>query len=119
MIVAGLLPTRRDNYGGDPLITRAKRPPSFRDGARCDAAFQKSVSWNVVTLCVPNSIRRSGVKQWWYLTMFTWYFMIFGMVFDDVRWYLMSSTILIPHYPPSTASKLLQHAVLLPVVISI
>jgi len=40
--VAGLLRTRRSNFGGDPSTTGDKRPPNSRDGARCDAAFQKS-----------------------------------------------------------------------------
>ena len=40
VIVAGLVRTRRSNFGGDPSTTGAKRPPNSRDGARCDAAFQ-------------------------------------------------------------------------------
>ena len=71
MIVAGVLRTRRDNYGGDPSTMRAKRPPNSRDGARCDGSFKNDVSRKEVSLCVPNSTRRSGVKQWWYLTTFT------------------------------------------------
>ena len=78
MIVAGVLRTPRDNSGGDPLTTGAKHPQNSRDGARCDAAFQKNGSRKVVALCVPNSTRRSGVRQRWYLTMFTWYLMMFG-----------------------------------------
>ena len=41
VVVAGLLRTRRSNFGGDPSTTGPKRPPNSRDGARCDAAFQK------------------------------------------------------------------------------
>jgi len=73
--VAGLLRTRRDNSGVDPLTTGAKRPLNSRYDSRCDAAFQNNISRKVVTLCVPNSTRRSGGKQWWFLTMFTWYLM--------------------------------------------
>jgi len=79
--------------GGDPSSKRAKRPPNSRDGARCDTAFQKLVSRKVVTLCVPNSTRRSRVKQWWY-------FMMFGrVVFHDVRVVFHDYQILIPHTP--------------------
>ena len=34
VIVAGLLRTRPDNSGEDPMTTGAKRPPNSRDGAR-------------------------------------------------------------------------------------
>jgi len=34
VIVAGLLRTRPDDFGEDPLTTGAKRPPNSRDGAR-------------------------------------------------------------------------------------
>jgi len=50
VIVAGVLRTRRDNSGGDPSTTRAKRPPNSRNDARCDTAFQKHVSRKVATL---------------------------------------------------------------------
>jgi len=40
-IVTGLLRTRFSNFCGDPSTTGAKRRPNSRDGARCDAAFQK------------------------------------------------------------------------------
>jgi len=33
---------RRANPGGDSSTMGAKRPPNSGDGARCDAAFQKS-----------------------------------------------------------------------------
>ena len=42
VIVAGVLRTRRANPGGDLSAMGAKRAPNTRDGARCDAAFQKS-----------------------------------------------------------------------------
>jgi len=48
----------------------------------------------VVTLFVPNSTRRSGVKEW---VAFDDVHVVFDdvrVVFDDVRWYLVSSTIL-------------------------
>ena len=34
VVVAGLLRTRRSNFGGDPSTNGAKRPPNSRDGAR-------------------------------------------------------------------------------------
>jgi len=34
VIVAGLVRTRRSNFGGDPSTTGPKRPPNSRDGAR-------------------------------------------------------------------------------------
>ena len=46
VIVAGLLRTRRSNIGGDPSTTGLKRQPNSRDGARCDAAFQKE-EWSL------------------------------------------------------------------------
>ena len=49
MIVAGVLRTRWNNYGGDPSTMRAKRPPNARDGARCDTAVQSDVSRKLVT----------------------------------------------------------------------
>jgi len=42
VIVAGVLRTGRANPGGDLSTMGAKRPPNSRDGARCDAAAQKS-----------------------------------------------------------------------------
>jgi hypothetical protein len=62
----GVLRTCRDNSGVDSSTNRAKRPLNSRDGSRCDAAFQRNVSRKEVTLCAPNSTRRSRVKQWWY-----------------------------------------------------
>jgi len=54
----------------------------------------------VVTLCVPKSTRRSGVNQW---VVFNDVHVVFDDVrvvfYNDVRWYLVSSTILIPHTP--------------------
>ena len=38
VIVAGIVRTRRSNFGGDSSITGPKRPPNSRDSARCDAA---------------------------------------------------------------------------------
>jgi hypothetical protein len=78
VVVAGVLRSRWVNAGGHPAPMRAKRPPNARDGARCDGAFQKHDSRNQVSLRVPNSTRRSRVKQWWYFMMFTWYITMFG-----------------------------------------
>ena len=77
MIVAGLLRTRRMNFGRDPSTTGVRRPPNSRD-----ALSEKKVD----TLCVPNSTRRSGVKQW---VVFKEIHVVFRdvrrVVFSDVR----------------------------------
>jgi len=65
-IVAGLLRNRRDNFGGDPLTTGAKRPPRSRDGARCDATFQKETAgrWSpfaFLTQLVERELNSGGI----------------------------------------------------------
>jgi hypothetical protein len=85
VIVEGLVRTRRSNFGGDPSTTGAKRPPNSREGARCDAAFQKE-GGHPVDLCVPDSTRRSGVYN--QLVVFNDVHVVFSdvrVVFSDVR----------------------------------
>ena len=67
-----MLRTRRNNSGGDPPTTGAKRTPNSRDGARCDAAFQKKVSRKVAQ---------------WPLFAFLTQLVDTVVVFDDVQWY--------------------------------
>jgi len=96
VIVAGLLRTRRMNFGGDPSTTGVRRPPNSRDGARRDAAFQKG-RWSPCAFLTQLVDRE--LNSGWYLRRFTWYLAMFGWYLAMFGWYLVSSTILIPHTP--------------------
>jgi len=67
--------TRRSNFGDDPSTSGAKRPPNSRDGARCDAAFQKEGGHPVAFL---TQLVDRELNSGWRLRMFPWYLAMFG-----------------------------------------